>query len=170
MAKRAVSYRLSQPARDKLTELAKVYGNRTTVVELAIDRLHRQEGTMTEGTISPRTLEITNWTRRRRWGWGVSVKPTGEDAWSISPPQEPDHVGTIRQVVEAIRGDEFYQSIRNAYHHTRWFYDGIPIRGIQSKLGTISPPDALEWVKPDRVILILSETPADPSGAKDVID
>lgn len=43
MPKTAESFRLSDPAREKLTALAEVYGNKTTVVELAIDRMHREE-------------------------------------------------------------------------------------------------------------------------------
>jgi hypothetical protein len=43
MAKTAMSFRLSDPAREKLTALGDIYGNMTTALELAIDRMHREE-------------------------------------------------------------------------------------------------------------------------------
>jgi hypothetical protein len=46
MAKKAESFRLSEPARTKLAALAKVYDNKTMVIELAIDRMHRGENGM----------------------------------------------------------------------------------------------------------------------------
>ena len=42
MTRRHTSFRLSEPAIHKLAELAKAYGNKTTVIELAIDRLYQQ--------------------------------------------------------------------------------------------------------------------------------
>ena len=42
--KRSTSFRLSDPARRKLAELGETYGNQTTAVEVAIDRLHTHIG------------------------------------------------------------------------------------------------------------------------------
>jgi hypothetical protein len=51
MAKTAMSFRLSDPAREKLTALGDIYGNMTTALELAIDRMHREEIAMLGTTL-----------------------------------------------------------------------------------------------------------------------
>jgi len=43
MTRHHTSFRLSEPAMRKLAELAEVYGNRTSVLEIAIDRLYEDQ-------------------------------------------------------------------------------------------------------------------------------
>ena len=41
--RKSTSIRLSQAAQNKLSELTKLYGNQTTAIEVAVDRLYQQE-------------------------------------------------------------------------------------------------------------------------------
>jgi len=43
MTTKQINIRLSDPGQRALAELAKVYGSQTKTIEVAIDRLHRQE-------------------------------------------------------------------------------------------------------------------------------
>lgn len=47
MAKKQISMRISDASKDKLDRLADRYGTQTTVIEIAIDRMYREEIPMT---------------------------------------------------------------------------------------------------------------------------
>ena len=59
---------------------------------------------------------------RSKLGWDYSTSPTGEDAWSISLPTKPVHIGTYAQVLDAIDHDNSWALDRqSAYYTTTWF-------------------------------------------------
>ena len=55
MPRHHTSFRLSDPAMQKLAELAEVYGNRTSALEIAIDRMYKSQFS----TYQPRSPERT---------------------------------------------------------------------------------------------------------------
>ena len=72
-------------------------------------------------------INIKNINRTRKWGWGWSCTPTGEDAWSISPPSKPDYTGTLNQISADRHGDRTWKSMQSVFTNTSWFYDGLPV-------------------------------------------
>jgi len=69
-------------------------------------------------------LTITNYKRRRKWGWGYTFTPTGRDAYEIETPGGPDHEGTLGQIKAAIAADRTWQARGGTFYNTAWFYDG----------------------------------------------
>ena len=69
-------------------------------------------------------ITVKNYVRNRKFGWGYSFTPTGEDAYSVEVPGRPDHEGTIKQIFTARDEDRTWQAYRNSNHNTAWFYDG----------------------------------------------
>lgn len=83
----------------------------------------------------------------KKFGWGWSTTPTGEDAHSIEFPNAPDHTGTVKQVREAARGDQAFHSLGGAFYNTAWFYDGrrITHRWSYGCIADHNDPDADEY-------------------------
>ena len=67
------------------------------------------------------TVEVTR--RSRKFGWGYSTNPTGDDAYSIKVPTSPRYTGTINQVSGAKSEDPYYNKLGVAYNSC-WFYNG----------------------------------------------
>jgi len=67
---------------------------------------------------------VKNYRRSRKFGWGYSFTPTGEDAYSIKTPAAPDHTGTLSQIADAIQHDRTWQAKGGAFYNTAWFHDG----------------------------------------------
>ncbi len=149
MTRIQISTSISPETRRKLDELLEHYGTQREVVTLAIDRLyqeHREE-------IMPDEIAIKNFRRSRKFGWGWSSTPTGENAYSIEVPDAPDYTGTLRQLFQDRADDVAFHSLDGAFYDTAWFYDG---RGITHTwaFGPLSPmfaPDGkpIEDVKYD---------------------
>jgi len=80
-------------------------------------------------------ITIANPILRRKWGFGYSTVPTGEDAYSIQRPGEPDYEGTIKQVLHDRANDRAYRAYgapnTSNYKSTAWFWDGHPIQSIK---------------------------------------
>ena len=70
------------------------------------------------------TTEITVDLQDKKFGWGWSTSPTGEDAYSIKAPTAPDYTGTAASVRRKSRSDVAFQSLGGAFYNTAWFYDG----------------------------------------------
>ena len=88
----------------------------------------------------PEEITVKNYRRSRKFGWGWSTTPTGEDAYSIEAPTVPDYEGTLKQLDEAINNDRAFQNLGGAFFNTAWFYGGQRIShtwafGIMSNLG-----------------------------------
>lgn len=79
-------------------------------------------------------ITVKNYVRNRKFGWGYSLTPTGEDAYSIEVPSRPYYEGTIKQIFAARDEDRTWQAYRNANHNTAWFYGGKRI--LQSRVWT----------------------------------
>ncbi len=62
--------------------------------------------------------------RSKKFGWGYTPNPSGDDAYSITPPSSPDYEGTIGQVTDAIASDLVYNNLGGTFFATRWFYRG----------------------------------------------
>lgn len=61
-------------------------------------------------------------TRRSKVGFGYNMFTTSDaDGWHIDPPEQPQHTGTVRQVMEAIRGDQTLKASRGTFKSTAWF-------------------------------------------------
>jgi len=62
----------------------------------------------------------------RKFGWGWSCQPTGQDAYSIETPTRPDVTGTINQCRQYADTDRTFKSIKSGgtFYNTAWFYDG----------------------------------------------
>ena len=70
-------------------------------------------------------ITVKNYIRNRNFGWGYSFTPTGENAYSIEVPAEPDHEGTVKQIFKAQRENRTWQvHSRSAFYNTAWFYGG----------------------------------------------
>jgi len=69
-------------------------------------------------------ITVKNYRCSCEFGWGYTFTPTGEDAYSIEIPTRPDHVGTLRQIQDAVANDKTWQSKDGAFYNTAWFYDG----------------------------------------------
>lgn len=69
-------------------------------------------------------VELTVDRNSKKFGWGWSCTPTGEDAYSIEYPGAPDYEGTIEQVKKARSDDRAFHSLGGAFYNTAWFYDG----------------------------------------------
>ena len=74
-------------------------------------------------------IDIKDINRTRKWGWGWSCTPTGEDAWSIERPAKPDCTGTLNQIQAYANGDRTWKSMQSGgtFTNTSYFYDGKPI-------------------------------------------
>lgn len=71
----------------------------------------------------PEEITVKNYRRSRKFGWGWSTTPIGEDAYSIERPSIPDYEGTLNQLDEAISNDKAFQGMGGAFFNTAWFYD-----------------------------------------------
>jgi hypothetical protein len=91
-----------------------------------------------DGRFTGDTVEVSNPTRSRRWGFGYSTHPTGESPYGIERPSRPYHVGTIKQVREAIAADRTLRSLRSGgtFMCRSWFFDGV----------AVSSEDVQEWL------------------------
>ena len=69
-------------------------------------------------------ITIKNYRRSRKFGWGYTFTPTGEDAYSIETPSRPDHVGTLNQIDDDIASDRTWRARGGAFYNTAWFHDG----------------------------------------------
>jgi len=60
-------------------------------------------------------------TRRSKIGFGYNTKPTGNGT-EIEETTQPDHTGTVRQVVKKIANDPHFQSLKGGtFYTTAWF-------------------------------------------------
>jgi hypothetical protein len=71
-------------------------------------------------------ITITNYERRRKWGWGYSFSPTGNGT-EIRTPTEPNYTGTLGQISEARENDPILKAHSNCYSSSQWFWNGRPI-------------------------------------------
>ena len=70
-------------------------------------------------------ITVTNYRKSRKFGWGWSTTPTGEDAYSIETPSAPDYEGTLSQLRKAMAADKAFQTnLGSVFYNTAWFYDG----------------------------------------------
>lgn len=61
-------------------------------------------------------------TRRSKVGFGYNTSITDDpDGWHIEPPTVPEHVGTIRQVAEALEEDRTLKSLQSTFKVCAWF-------------------------------------------------
>ncbi len=72
----------------------------------------------------PKEITVKNFRKNRKFGWGWSTTPTGEDAYSIETPDAPDYEGTLNQLQEARRNDRAFNNLGGAFFNTAWFYRG----------------------------------------------
>ncbi len=68
-------------------------------------------------------ITVKNYRSSRKFGFGYTFTPTGEDAYSIETSSAPDHTGTLGQIHAAKEADRTFQS-ETAFRNTAWFYDG----------------------------------------------
>jgi len=68
-------------------------------------------------------ITIKNYRKSRKFGWGYSFTPTGEDAYSIKIPTAPDYTGTLSQIQNKKDSDKTFQET-TAFSSTAWFYSG----------------------------------------------
>lgn len=91
-------------------------------------------------------ITITNYRKRRKFGWGWSTIPTGEDAYSIEVPEAPDYVGTLNQLDEARANDKAFHSLGGVFYNTAWFWNGKRITHTWAWAALESPVTPLgEW-------------------------
>jgi len=69
-------------------------------------------------------ITVKNFRRSRKWGWGWSITPTGEDAYAIETPGNPDYVGTLNQIARAKHEDRVFNNLGGAFYNTAYFYSG----------------------------------------------
>lgn len=67
---------------------------------------------------------VKNYLNDKRFGWGWSCTPTGEDAYSIRVTLAPDYEGTINQIQGDIQADKAFNNLGGAFYNTAWFYKG----------------------------------------------
>lgn len=67
------------------------------------------------------TIQITNFRRKRSWGWAFSNQPTGEGT-TIETPTRPMHTGTLGQLSTAIANDTAYEPTSGTFYTTAWFW------------------------------------------------
>jgi hypothetical protein len=76
-------------------------------------------------------IVINNPRQTRKWGWGYSTTPTGDDAYSIETPDRPQYTGTLGQVRKSRREDRIFNNLGGALYNEAWFYNGQRITGIE---------------------------------------
>lgn len=74
-------------------------------------------------TPKPRSyiVQISDYRRKRKWGWAFTYEPTGEGT-NIATPTAPMHTGTLKQVRTAIANDAAYQPRCGTFCATAWFW------------------------------------------------
>ena len=75
-----------------------------------------------------KVVEVTR--RSRKFGWGYSTTPTGDDAYSIEFPSEPQYTGTVNQVYRARSENPYYNNLGGVCSNSCWFYNGKPIYAV----------------------------------------
>lgn len=73
-------------------------------------------------------LTITNYRRRRGWGWGYSSIPTGRGT-EIETPTVPWFTGTIGQIMQARSEDRVLAAEQGAFSQSAWFWRGRRVQG-----------------------------------------
>ena len=75
-------------------------------------------------------ITIKNINLTRKWGWGWSCTPTGEDAWTIKEPTRPNYTGTLNQIGNDRGADRNWKSMQSGgtFTNSLFFYDGKPVR------------------------------------------
>ena len=71
----------------------------------------------------PEEITVKNFRRSKKFGWGWSCIPTGQDT-DIEIPAAPDYTGTLRQLEKDQQDDAVFQNLGGAFYNTAWFFQG----------------------------------------------
>lgn len=104
-------------------------------------------------------LTITNYKKRRKWGYGYSTMP--DHGTRIRSPDNPIWTGTLGQVIEAIREDATLHALHSGgtMVASQWFYDDKKIIGTKYADQTFNfDTTILDWLHDeDDIKLIIQE-------------
>lgn len=93
-------------------------------------------------TLQPtaKDVMITNYQRKRSWGWAFSNQPTGQGT-AIEMPTSQMHTGTLGAVSRAIANDAAYQPRSGTFYATAWFWRKSRITHTWAWIVLRSAPD-----------------------------